>query len=78
MLLPTEGDPEACLEVRGQLAAGDTLSDPALSFYLATGLSRDRQLGLGSGVILRTGDREDRMPRERDDYGSISLLTGTP
>ena len=77
MLLPTEGDPEACLEVRGQLAVGDTLSGPPLSFYLATGLSR-RQLGLGSGVILRTGDREDKMPRERDDYGSISLLTGTP
>lgn len=50
--------------MREQLAEGDTLSGPALSFYLTTGLSRDRQLGLGSGVILRTGDREDRMLRK--------------
>lgn len=60
----------------GQLEEGDTLSGPALSFYLATGLSRDRQSGLGSGVILRTGDREDRMLRERDNFGSIRLLDG--
>lgn len=61
----------------GVASSGDTLSGPALSFYLVTGLSRDRQLGLGSGVILRNEDREDRMPRERDDYGSTSLLIGT-